>query len=132
MPKFSKESAVRLATCHPDLQKVFNTVINFQDCTILEGHRGEEAQNKAFAEGKSKLKWPNGNHNKSPSEAVDATPYPIDWYDTGRLYVFAGRVLQIADELGVELRWGGDWDGDSLTRDNTFNDLVHFELKPTN
>lgn len=126
---FSKLSQDRLKTCHPDLQKIFNTVINFTDCTILEGHRGKEAQNKAFAEGKSKLKWPNGMHNKLPSLAVDVTPYPIDWSDAGRLHVFAGRVLQIADEYGIELRWGGDWNGDGRTSDNRFDDLVHFELK---
>ena len=30
--------------------------------------------------------------------------------------------------MGIKLRWGGDWDGDWQTRDNTFDDLPHFEL----
>ena len=42
---------------------------------IVCGHRNKEDQNKAFAEGKSKLKWPKGKHNKLPSQAVDAAPY---------------------------------------------------------
>ena len=33
-----------------------------------------------------------------------------------------------AVELGIRLRWGGDWDGDNELRDQTFNDLVHFEV----
>lgn len=129
MPKFSKASMDKLKTCHPDLQKIFNTIINFQDCTILEGHRGEEAQNKAFKEGKSKLKWPNGNHNKTPSLAVDVAPFPIDLEDTGRFILFAGRVLQVADQLGIDVIWGGNWRDDGNIKNNKFNDYVHFELK---
>jgi len=30
--------------------------------------------------------------------------------------------------MGVDLRWGGDWDGDTEVRDNGFDDLVHFEI----
>jgi peptidoglycan L-alanyl-D-glutamate endopeptidase CwlK len=26
------------------------------------------------------------------------------------------------------IRWGGDWDGDQDFRDQTFDDLAHFEL----
>jgi len=33
-----------------------------------------------------------------------------------------------AQSLGYPLRWGGDWDGDTETNDNRFDDLVHFEL----
>jgi hypothetical protein len=28
----------------------------------------------------------------------------------------------------VRVRWGGDWDGDFETKDNKFDDLVHFEI----
>jgi peptidoglycan L-alanyl-D-glutamate endopeptidase CwlK len=34
-------------------------------------------------------------------------------------------------EIGAikhRIRWGGDWDMDNDLSDNTFNDLVHFEL----
>ena len=30
--------------------------------------------------------------------------------------------------MGIDLRWGGDWDRDTEVRDNTFDDLVHFEI----
>jgi len=29
----------------------------------------------------------------------------------------------------MKIRWGGDWDMDTQTKDNKFDDLVHFELK---
>jgi len=127
MPNFSARSDAHLQTCHDDLQKVFNVVIQFYDCTILEGHRGEFDQNKYFDEKKSRVQWPDGKHNKMPSEALDAMPYPIDWEDTDRIYHFAGFVLGIASMMGIKLRYGGDWDGDLSFKDQKFNDLVHYE-----
>ena len=128
MPAFGKSSQDKLATCDPRLQKVFNEVIKYFDCTVIEGHRGEEAQNKAFAEGKSKLKYPQGKHNKTPSLAADVLPYPIDWNDTNRMRYFAGFVVGIAATMGIKLRWGGDWNQNTELNDNSFNDLPHFEL----
>jgi hypothetical protein len=34
----------------------------------------------------------------------------------------------IAHEMGVKIRWGGDWDSDGEIKDNSFDDLVHVEL----
>lgn len=128
MTAFGKASQEKLATCDPRLQKVFNEVIKHFDCTVIEGHRGEAAQNKAFAEGKSKLKYPQGKHNKTPSLAADVLPYPIDWNDTNRMRYFAGFVVGIAATMGIKLRWGGDWNQNTELKDNSFNDLPHFEL----
>ena len=128
MPAFGKSSQDKLATCDPRLQKVFNEVIKYFDCIVIEGHRGEEAQNKAFAEGKSKLKYPQGKHNKTPSLAADVLPYPIDWNDTNRMRYFAGFVVGIAATMGIKLRWGGDWNQNTELKDNSFNDLPHFEI----
>jgi len=88
----------------------------------------------AYNAGRSKVKWPNGKHNKRPSMAVDVVPYPIDWQDRDRFHYFAGYVMGVADMLHAEglinhrLRWGGDWDRDTQVKDNGFDDLVHFEL----
>ncbi|MEM6683710.1 MAG: M15 family peptidase [Pseudomonadota bacterium] len=127
--KYSKASLARLNTCAQPLQSLFREVIKVTDCTILEGHRNQECQDAAFAEGRSKLKWPNGKHNTYPSHAIDAAPWPIDWEDRDRFHLFGGLVLGVAHGLAVPLRWGGDWDGDFQTSDNSFDDLVHFELK---
>lgn len=135
MPRFGRKSKERLASCHPDLQLIFNKVIEYVDCSVLEGHRGEERQNKFFDEGKSKVKFPNGRHNANPSMAVDVTPYPVDWDDRERQTLFAGFVLGVArmlldnGEVSHNLRWGGDWDMDYQVMDNRFDDFPHFELK---
>ena len=129
MPKFGRKSKERLATCHEDLQKVFNEVIKYVDCSVLEGHRGEERQNRFVDEGKSKVRFPNGRHNAMPSNAVDITPYPVDWDDRERFHLFAGFVIGVARGMGITLRWGGDWDMDFQVMDNRFDDFPHFEIK---
>ena len=129
MPKFGKNSKKRLATCDEKLQRVFNEVIKHVDCSVLEGHRDAERQDKLFEEGKTQVKYPKGRHNSSPSNAVDITPYPVDWKDRERQTLFAGFVLGIAKGMGIVLRWGGDWDSDFQVMDNRFDDFPHFEVK---
>ena len=129
MPYFGKSSKKRLSTCDDRLQKVFNEVIEHVDCSVLCGHRGKDDQDKAYKEGKSKAKYPNGRHNRQPSLAVDVSPYPIDWNDLERQTLFAGFVLGIAKQMGINLIWGNDWDGDFETKDTGLKDYPHFELK---
>jgi len=133
MPFYSKTSQDRLAQCHPDLQILFNAVIEHYDCMILVGQRNEEEQTKAFDGGYSKIEWPNGKHNRKPSLAVDAAPWfkkepHIRWNDTMKMYEFAGFVQATAKNLGIDIRWGGNWDMDDELHDQKFNDLAHFEL----
>ena len=129
MPRFGRRSKERLATCDNRLQDVFNEVIKHVDCSVLEGQRDEERQNKLFDEGKTKVRFPDGRHNDSPSRAVDVTPYPVDWADRERQTLFAGFVLGIAKSMGIKLRCGGDWDMDFEVQDNRFDDFPHFEIK---
>ena len=78
---FSKKSKDKLETSHPLLQRLFRHVSEIYDCQILEGYRGEEAQNKYFAQGLSQAKFPDSKHNKQPAEAIDSGPYPVKWVD---------------------------------------------------
>lgn len=131
MPKFSKSSMRKLKQCDVRLQKIALKVVEKFDCTVVTGYRNRAEQNKAYKTGKSKLKYPNGKHNHFPSKAIDLAPYVkgkgISW-DKDQCYYFAGYVVRVAEELGIKLRWGGDWDGDRDVNDQSFNDLVHFEL----
>ena len=74
MAKFGKSSKKRLKTCDKQLLNVFNEVIKYVDCSVLEGHRSEERQNKLLKEGKTKVAYPKGRHNSFPSIAVDVVP----------------------------------------------------------
>lgn len=125
---YSIRSQTALNECHPLLIRLFSEVAMRIDNTIITGHRGKAEQNLKFKQGKSKLKYPKSKHNAIPSLAVDAAPYPIDWHDRERATLFAGYVLGIADDMGIEIIWGGDWNRDFRVKDNTFDDLWHFEL----
>ena len=130
MPRFGRSSKSKLATCHEDLQDLFNEVIKHVDCSVLEGQRSKERQNKLYDEGKTKVKYPKGRHNASPySNAADVVPYPIDWNDRERFHLFAGFVLGIAKSMEINVRWGGDWNQNFEVDDNQFDDFPHFELK---
>lgn len=137
MNNFSEISKERLRTCHRDLQTLFAHVIQDYDCSVICGTRGEEAQNKAFAEGNSKLQYPDSKHNSFPSLAADVVPHEkiIDWGKTQSAH-FAGYVKGKADQLFTigtishRIRCGVDWDSDNDIDDTTFWDAAHFEIIP--
>lgn len=120
MPKFSERSNNNLITCDFRLVALFREVIKHRDCTIICGHRGEEAQTEAFRTGKSKAQWGESNHNTMPSKAVDVMPYPIDWDDLDGLREFAGFVFGIAAMQGISVKWGGHF--------KSFFDGPHWEI----
>lgn len=142
MYKFSENSRIQLESCHPELQRLFGQVINYRDCTILEGNRTTEQQRKNIERGVSKTM--RSKHLHVPSLAVDVAPYPLTWpkkpvnsgaaertrwmKEYGSFYLFSGFVLGIAQSMNIKIRWGGDWDGDWEISDQSFDDLVHFEL----
>lgn len=148
MAKFGRRSSKELATCDERLQKLFREVVKHYDCTVLTGHRSEVSQNQKYQQGLSKVRYPKSKHNAIPSQAADVVPYPIKWPDNdtarvvksdpklreyvkdlARFYHFAGFVEGIASQQGVEIRFGGDWDGDRVFLDNLFDDLPHMELE---
>jgi len=129
MSQFSRLSEERLATCHPDLVRLFREVVKIHDCMVLCGHRTEAEQMLAVRTGKSQKPWPSSKHNTVPSMAADVAPYPVDWNDRRRFDHFAGVVRGVAAQFGIRVRWGGDWDGDFDLKDQWLNDLPHFELE---
>lgn len=132
-PMFGRGSKQELLTCSSLLIDVFNIVVDFRDCKILEGHRVQQRQDYLFEIGQSEVEWPDGKHNSMPSKAVDAAPYfiikpHIRWEDRASFLYFSGIVLGVAwSKFGKRLRWGGDWNRNHILTDQKFFDLVHFE-----
>jgi len=130
MPKFGKRSKKNLIGVDAKLQNVLYEVVKYFDITIIEGKRSQERQNELVAQGKSKTKF--GKH--VDGKAVDIAPYPIDWNARDDLHLLGGFVLGMAASMGIKIRWGGDWNASSTfkgrrtTKDNSFDDLVHFEI----
>lgn len=127
MPKLSQISKERLATCHPDLQAVCNELIKQYDFSVLEGHRGEHAQNGAYEQGVSQVRYPHSAHNKTPSLAVDIAPYPIDWDNISRFnemiirFDTIAKILRAEGVIDSDFVYGGKW--------TKLKDWPHIEIK---
>lgn len=123
MPAFGITSTAKLATCHPDLVRLFEAVIDQVDCIVLEGHRTEQRQEQLVKDGFSKTH--HSLHLLVPSRAVDVAPFPLDWTNRHRFDAFAAVVRETAAKLGIKIRWGGEF----KTRDGKpFFDGPHYEL----
>lgn len=155
MPQFGNTSIRNLSEAHPLLRRLFAFVIQHWDCSIVDGARTVEEQEKNVARGVSKTMRsmhlpqpdPNDPKNNGLSWAVDAPLYPVDYAKVQRgldairradptmsvlrFYRYAGFVEGVARHMGIALRWGGDWNGDTDVSDQTFIDLPHFELRST-
>jgi peptidoglycan LD-endopeptidase CwlK len=139
-------SAAILKDCHNDFYKIVNYALQLSDVDfgIAEGHRSLKRQQELFNQGKSKIDGVNkkGKHNYKPSLAIDIFAYHPDAevrrqiaYDLNTLCYIAGviisasKILYSKGLIRTQIRWGGNWDGDGIIiKDQSFNDLVHFEL----
>lgn len=123
---YGASSRAKLAQAHPKLQLLFNTADQWMsrrkllELTILCTHRGEAEQRQAKRDGNSTLDWPNSKHNTLPSNATDASLWPIDWKDHERFFIMAGYLLAVADFLKIDINVGALW--------KKFPDLPHVEL----
>lgn len=140
---FGKTSEARLQTMENDLQKVYRLALKRSrvDFGIAEGHRSVERQQKLYAQGRTEpgviVTHVDGinktsKHNVIPSKAGDIYAWVngrASW-DAKHLCYLAGVIQAAADELGVPIRWGGNWDSDGeIISDQNFIDLPHHELQ---
>ena len=129
MYKFSKRSLGNLSTAHPLLKEVCEIALaeGIIDFVVIEGHRDKATQDRYFAEGASKLRWPKSKHNRFPSEAVDIVPYPVDFKDIKRFQELAVVIKNAWEKIpddrkdGWMLYNGADW--------KNFVDRPHWEIK---
>ena len=110
-------SMQNLSGVHPDLIKVVKRAIEIteQDFTVLEGIRSTERQRQLYKSGASKTM----NSRHITGHAVDLAPWPISW-EWEQFYPIADAMKQAAEDVGVEVEWGGDW--------KSFKDGPHWQL----
>ena len=126
MFKFSQRSEDNLNGVHPDLIKVVHRALQLSavDFTVIEGVRTKARQKELFA--KKATKTMNSRH--LTGHAVDLVPYPLDWNNKHAFEQVAQAMLKAAKELGIAIRWGGDWNINGRSHDEKFYDGPHFEL----
>jgi len=131
--QFGARSRERLRDCDLVIVQAGEIVLRYMDITVQAngGQRTAATQNWLYREGRSTKDGFQdlSKHQELPSQAVDFAPYPIDWHDLPRWYYMGGLFRMAGEVLGVELRWGGDWDGDGEIGDQNLHDLGHVELK---
>lgn len=132
MATFSAASEVTLVGVHPKLVEVCRAAITIIDFKVMDGVRTLAESQANQISGVSRLKDPTKSKHLPQadgfSHAVDLAPWPINWQDTEMFCVLAGVMFTCAFQLGVRLRWGGDWNSDRSTKDERFRDYGHFEL----
>lgn len=122
----SQRSLTRLIGVHPDLVAVVKLAIQRTpvDFTVVEGMRTQAQQRTNVAKGVS-LTMDSYHLPQADGlgHAVDLAPLvnkAIPWSDWQAFADLAGVVKACAAELGVPVRWGGDW--------KTLRDGPHFQI----
>lgn len=154
--KLSQTSLDRLKGVHPKLVAVVKRAIEITkvDFKVVEGVRSDEQCYTNFGKGRTaaqceavgcptkyaqpklaKVTWVrhplSSNHRVKPDglgHAVDLLPEPYDWKDTKPFDELAVAMYQAAEDVGVHIRWGADWDEDGKPRERGETDSPHFEI----
>ena len=115
---FSQRSLKAMEGIHPDLRKVCDLAIELTsvDFVITEGKRSYARQQEMVATGKSQTM----NSRHLVGCAVDYVDYPGFTYDLGKAKQIADAFKSAAAQLGILIKWGGDW--------KNFVDSDHIEL----
>ena len=113
-------SKANLQGVHPDLVKVVQRAVQItsQDFTVIEGLRDIKRQEELLRRGATQTM----NSRHLTGHAVDVTPWvngEISW-DWKYYPEVAKAMKQAAQELKVDLEWGGNW--------KRFKDGPHYQL----
>ncbi len=137
-------SRAKLSTCHNELALVMFEALKMTppsiDITIVHGYRDKALQNSIDPRF-TNARFPASYHNAEDeagdpcSEAVDFAPYitlrsgkkGIPWTDVKLFSFVAGIIQAAAHKLGIEITWGGDFDRDGSTEDQTLADVGHIQ-----
>ena len=115
--KLGQRSLQNLSGVHPDLVAVVKRAIEIteQDFSVIEGVRNIDRQRQLVKSGASQTM----NSRHLTGHAVDIAPYPLSW-DWPQFYPIEDAMKKAAEELEVDLEWGGDW--------RSFKDGPHWQL----
>lgn len=115
--KFGAMSRGHLSSCADELillaENTIAVVPPAFDFSVICGHRGEAAQERAFAEGNSKKRWGESAHNVFPSRALDFMPYPFRGWkgvERDRFLLIRGHFYLVANQMGIRIKPTISWD----------------------
>lgn len=131
-------SRKKLEGLHPNLVRVVTLAIQLttQDFAVTAGLRTVEEQAELYAQGRTKpgpvVTWTMHSRHLPAEDglgrAVDLAPYPIDWNTPSKFDAIGDAMHRAANELGIPIRWGADWNSNGTPRERGETDSPHFEL----
>jgi peptidoglycan L-alanyl-D-glutamate endopeptidase CwlK len=148
LPSFSQRSLERRAGVHPDLCRLADRAVLRFDCTVLHngGVRSPELQLDLYNQKLTKTLdskhlmqmdgwghaldlapwWPDEPHVRWPGEEGISEAERIERWR--RWSAFGGYMMGLAEWMGINVRWGQDWDRDWNFAEHSFIDSPHWEL----
>jgi peptidoglycan L-alanyl-D-glutamate endopeptidase CwlK len=123
--RFSKRSYRNLQNVRPELVAVATLALDHlgrtggPDFVVTDGARNLDEQRKLVEEGKSQTM----NSRHLTGHAIDVAAFTPDYEVTWEAEPYeriADAMKRAADQLGVNIVWGGSWE--------SFVDMPHFEL----
>jgi len=134
MFKFSSRSKERLSAVDIRLADLIEDALAVSPIDfgipLHGGLRTKEEQKALFDDRKSKFDGYLNSSKHQSGKAVDIFAYvngKATW-DKEYYYTLAGIIWALAEIKGLKIRWGGSWSGSFDFKDQTFNDLGHFEI----
>lgn len=132
--KLSKRSEERMIGLNIKLinvvrMAILRTPIDF-GVAWMGGLRTAEQQKELFDQGYSKCDGYKLLSKHQSGNAVDLNVFVGSKLVENKemLCVIAGVMFSCANELNTKIRWGLMWNQSGDIRDNTFNDVYHFEI----
>lgn len=104
------------------------------DFSVVEGLRTKERQAQLYAQGRTApgpiVTWTLKSKHID-GLAVDLCPFvngKLDWTAGKNFDAIAAAMFEAAKDLGVNVRWGADWNRNGTPRERGETDSPHFEL----
>lgn len=108
------------------------------DFVGYEAHRSCQRQKELYAKKVTQIKTCTGDHNTTPSDAVDLVPIEDGkalWEDRQQYCYYGGLAKSVYCNLARQhgwtagFRWGGDFDRDNdIAEKRSFVDMPHFSI----
>lgn len=129
--RFSQRSEGNLKGVNPALVKVVRRALELTavDFIVIEGVRTRARQQELWNQGRTthgKIVTWTMKSKHIEGKAVDLLPV-TGWGNLDSFKSVSKAMFQAANELGVKITWGADWNGNGI-QEKGEDDSPHFEL----
>lgn len=139
---YDPDPSHHLVGVHPNLVKVFLRACELFKgrARVIEGVRSAQRQAQLYAQGRTVpgkiVTWVKVSNHQAKADglghAIDAVVMKadgsIEWNDSHQYDALDDAMQAASKELGIPIRYGGNWDMDEHRHEHGETDLDHWEL----